>query len=260
MLKFNLIQTMLFDAKRWQRAGKKLSQLLLMSGQQCLGLLTQLSWQRLCGLGAALYLLLPVLATPWWQLELLTMDKVTAQAQLKTVTEFHQQQGDAMLPALAAQLKLDRLAAMYDSYQTENNEFSAQSRDQHWAEATEFLIKHLADNQPGEPLPLQDIECRNTLCRLEVKTSAGLTPVLQQRVLKLAASLKTADLEFQDLTPGRTELVLLFKSSKALKLGFFAARKLNPPEKALWLSDIKQWLYPTASTEPATTTTAGAKP
>ncbi len=258
MLKFNLIQTMLFDAKRWQRAGKKLSQLLVISGQQCFQLLTQLSWPRLCGLGAALYLLLPLLATPWWQLELLSMDKVTAQAQLKTVTEFYQQQGDAMLPALTAQLKLDRLAVLYESYQAENKEFSAQSRDQHWAEATEFLIQHLAKNQSGEPLPLQDIECRNTLCRLEVKTVAGLTPALQQRVLKLAASLKTADLEFQDLTPARTELVLLFKSSKALKLGFFAERKLNPPEKALWLADIKQWLYPTASAEPATT--AGAKP
>lgn len=253
LLKFNQIQSMLQAAQRWQQA------LTLLSGlvQEFCRLLMVLSWPRLWGVGAALYLLLPFLPTPWWQFELL-LEQPSAQAKLKVVSDFHQQQGDAMLPALAAQLKLDRLSAIYESYQAENKEFSSQSRDQHWAEATEFLIKHLADNQPGEPLPLQDIECRNTLCRLEVKTSAGLTPVLQQRVLKLAASLKTADLEFQDLTPGRTELVLLFKSSKALKLGFFAERKLNPAEKALWLSDIKHWLYPTASAESATP--AGAKP
>lgn len=244
---------MLADAWSWQQVGQRLKLQLALVWRHCL----QLSWRQLVALGAALYLLCPLWPTPWWQLQLLGQDQQTASSELQLLTAFYQQHGDAMLPALVAQLQLDKLTALAAAYQADNAEFSAQSRDPHWAEATEFLIQHLAANQSNSALPLKEVECRNTLCQVQILTSTGLTPALQQRIVKLAASLKTADLEFKDLTQRRTELVLLFQSSKALKLGFFAERRLNPAQKAVWLAEIKQWLYPQM---PKTAPTEGAKP
>ncbi len=253
--KLSVIRNLLLDAKMWQQTYRQLRARLVLARPQLKTLLQELSWRRLLLIGAAIYSLAPVLPTPWWQLQLATQNQTAANPPLTKLTDFYQQHGEAMLPALSAQLQLDQLARLAARYEAEQAEFSAQSRDKHWAEATEFLIQHLAANQAGEPLALAEVECRNTLCRLEITTDAGLTPQIQQRVLKLAGSLKTADLEFQDLTPGRTELVLLFKSSKALKLGFFAQRQLNPPEKALWQQSIKHWLYPV----PAETANASAE-
>lgn len=242
--KLSVIRTLLFDAKMWQQAFSQLRARLVLAWPQLKTLLQQLSWRRLLVIGAAIYLLAPLLPMPWWQLQLATQGQASAKTSMTKLIDFYQQHGEAMLPALSAQLQLDQLSALAARYEAEQADFSAQSRDKHWAEATEFLIQHLAANQAGEPLALAEVECRNTLCRLEITTDVGLTPQIQQRVLKLASSLKTADLEFQDLTPGRTELVLLFKSSKALKLGFFAQRQLNPPQKAIWQDSIKHWLYP----------------
>lgn len=256
--KLSVIRTLLLDANMWQQAYSQLRIRLAKAWPQLQLVLQELSWRRLLLIGAAVYLLVPLLPTPWWQLQLAVQGQASANSTLNKLTDFYQQQGEAMLPALSAQLRLDQLSALAARYEAEQAEFSAQSRDQNWAEATEFLIQHLAANQTEEPLTLADVECRNTLCRVEIITAAGLTPQIQQRVLKLAGSLKTADLEFQDLTPSRTELVLLFKSSKALKLGFFAERRLNPAEKAAWQQSIKNWLYPVPA-DPANAS-AEAKP
>ena len=135
----------------------------------------------------------------------------------------------------------------------DNATFSSQARDDKWAEATEFMIAHLAQSVTDNQLRILDSECRNNLCRIELYAPKGLTPEFQALVLKYASTLKRGDLEFQDLVPGKDRIMLELKSDKKLKYGYWASRRLEPAEKAQWQQDVRAWLQPVSS-KPETTT------
>lgn len=206
--------------------------------------LQQLPPWRLALLGAAIYLLLPLSVTPIWQLQLLTAKDAETEAPLKSLLKFYQKHGEAVLPALQAQLELDKLRRLEQQLIAENATFSSQSRDEKWAEATEFMIAHLAQSVTDNQLRILDSECRNNLCRIELYAPKGLTPDFQALVLKYASTLKRGDLEFQDLVPGKDRILLELKSDKKLKYGFWASRRLEPAEKAQWQQDVRAWLQP----------------
>lgn len=210
--------------------------------------LQQLPPWRLALLGAAIYLLLPLSVTPIWQLQLVTAKDAATEASLKPLLKFYQQHGEAVLPALQAQLELDKLRRLEQQLIAENATFSSQSRDEKWAEATEFMIAHLAQNVTDNQLRILDSECRNNLCRIEIYAPKGLTPQFQALVLKYASTLKRGDLEFHDLVSGKDRILLELKSDKKLKYGFWASRQLAPPEKAQWQQDVRAWLQPQAVT------------
>lgn len=206
--------------------------------------LNQLPRWRLVLMGAALYLLFPLFQTPYWQLQLLTTDQADSELKLKSLLAFYQQHGEAALPALQAQLQLDQLRHYEQKLIADNQTFSAQSRDDKWAEATEFMIAHLAQSVTENQLRILDSECRNNLCRIEIYAPKGLTPEFQALVLKYASTLKRGDLEFQDLVPGKDRILLELKSDKKLKYGYWATRTLEPAAKVQWQQDVKAWLHP----------------
>lgn len=206
--------------------------------------LQQLPRWRLVALGAALYLLLPLSVTPYWQLQLLTSQTVETEPPLKSLLAFYQKHGEAVLPALQAQLELDKLRRLEQQLIADNATFSSQARDEKWAEATEFMIAHLAQNVTDNQLRILDSECRNNLCRIELYAPKGLTPQFQAMVLKYASTLKRGDLEFHDLVPGKDRIMLELKSDKKLKYGFWASRQLAPAEKEQWQQDVRAWLQP----------------
>ena len=199
---------------------------------------------RLAFVGAALYLLFPLLHTPIWQLQLLMNPAVETEPKLKLLEAFYQKHGDAVLPVLQAQLQLQQLHQYEQQLIANNQSFSAQSRDDQWAEATEFMIAHLAQSVTENQLRILDSECRNNLCRIEIYAPKGLTPEFQALVLKYASTLKRGDLEFQDLVPGTDRILLELKSDKKLKYGYWATRTLEPAAKVQWQQTVRAWLHP----------------
>jgi hypothetical protein len=202
--------------------------------------LTQPVLATLCGV--LLYLWLPLFKAPDWLVQLNSLSSEEQQQQLKTLNRFYKKYGEAALPALNAQLELDKLRRFEQQLIDDNKNFDDQDRDALWAEATEFMIAHLTQNVANNQLRLLDSECRNNLCRMVLEAPQGLTPEYRALVLKLAGSLKTGDLEFQQLTEGNKRITLELKSDKRLKYGYFASKKLNPPQKAQWQAEIKTWL------------------
>lgn len=195
-----------------------------------------------CFTGVLLYGWLPLFNAPAWLLQLDGMSTEQQQQELKPLLNFYQKYGDAVLPALNAQLELDKLRRLEQGFIAENKNFADQDRDELWAEASEFMIAHLTQNVANNQLRLLDTECRNNLCRIVLEAPKGLTKEYQALVLKLAASLKTGDLEFQQLIEGHQRITLELKSDKRLKYGYFAEKKLNPAAKAQWQAEIKTWL------------------
>lgn len=214
------------------------------AGLYCYQFLNQLPRWRLLLLGAALYLLSPFLQTPYWQLQLFTQSSAETSLEVKKIVNFYQQYGDAALPALQAQLQLEKLRQLELQLIADQSDFASQSRDDKWAEATEFMIAHLAQSVTENQLRILDSECRNNLCRIEIHAPKGLTPDFQALVLKYASTLKRGDLEFQDLVPGKDRILLELKSDKKLKYGYWASRRLEPAAKAQWQQQVKAWLQP----------------
>lgn len=260
---------------------------LVVQALRCWDLLLALPNLRLVAIGAALYCLIPVLQMPWWQFQLLKLPATEVAQRTEAWQQFYQLHGDAMLPALTAQIQLNRLLQLQQQYEQAQQSFQSQRRDDAWAEATEFLISHVLSNQINnnqinsnqvkgnsinsgatQSLVMNDVDCRNTLCRVELQTAQGLTPSMQQQILQFAAILKTADLEFKDLSTKTSVVTLEFESSKALQLGFFAHRRVYPAERDVWETTLRQWLYapaadstemPDATATTETTVTTEAK-
>jgi hypothetical protein len=206
--------------------------------------INQLPRWRLAFIGAALYVLLPLLPTPIWHFQLLMNPAVETEPKLKLLETFYQKHGDAVLPVLQAQLHLQQLHQYEQQLIAKNQRFSAQSRDEKWAEATEFMIAHLAQSVTENQLRILDSECRNNLCRIEIYAPKGLTPEFQALVLKYASTLKRGDLEFQDLVPASDRILLELKSDKKLKYGYWATRALEPAAKEQWQQTVRAWLHP----------------
>ncbi|MFC0048072.1 hypothetical protein [Rheinheimera tilapiae] len=197
---------------------------------------------RAAAAGICLYLLWPVAHAPEWQWQSLWQSEAETATALAPLLSFYTKYGEQALPALQAQLELNKLRDMELALIADNAEFSAQSRDDSWAEATEFMIAHVAQTVGANELRIYDSECRNNLCRIELAAPKGLNPDFRALVLKYAATLKAGDLEFHDLKESKDRIMLELKSDKRLQYGFFAERALKPAEREQWLAEVKAWL------------------
>jgi hypothetical protein len=197
---------------------------------------------RALAAGVCLYLLWPFAHAPQWQWQSLWQSEAETATALAPLLSFYSKYGEQALPALQAQLELNKLRDLELSLIADNAEFSDQSRDDNWAEATEFMIAHVAQNVSANELRIYDSECRNNLCRIELAAPKGLDAEFRALVLKYAATLKAGDLEFHDLQEGKDRIMLELKSDKRLQYGFFAERALKPAEREQWLAEVKAWL------------------
>ena len=197
---------------------------------------------RALAAGVCLYLLWPFAHAPQWQWQSLWQSEAETATALAPLLSFYSKYGEQALPALQAQLELNKLRDLELSLIADNAEFSDQSRDDNWAEATEFMIAHVAQNVSANELRIYDSECRNNLCRIELAAPKGLDAEFRALVLKYAATLKAGDLEFHDLQEGKDRIMLELKSDKRLQYGFFAERALKPTEREQWLAEVKAWL------------------
>lgn len=201
---------------------------------------------RFIAVGVLAYLLWPWLQLAPWQYQLWLKSTASQLQALQPTVEFVERYGATALPALVARVELNQLSAKVAALEANYAEFSAQSRDEGWAEASEFLIQHIATSQPT-PLTLSRIECRNTLCQLDIQLGkAGLDGRNRQRILQLAATLKAADLEYQQLDVTPSAVVLQLKSTKAYLLPWWRRWQVDASEQARWLEDIRRWLSPVA--------------
>lgn len=197
---------------------------------------------RALAAGVCAYLLWPFAHAPQWQWQALWQSETETATALAPLMSFYTKYGEAALPALNAQLELNKLRDLELSLIADNAEFSDQSRDENWAEATEFMIAHVAQNVGANELRIYDSECRNNLCRIELAAPNGLNPEFRALVLKYAATLKAGDLEFHDLKEGKDRIMLELKSDKRLQYGYFQERALKPAAREQWLAEVKAWL------------------
>lgn len=197
---------------------------------------------RALAAGVCTYLLWPFAHAPHWQWQALWQSEAETAAALAPLMSFYTKYSELALPALNAQLELNKLRDLELSLIAANADFADQDRDDNWAEATEFMIAHVAQNVGANELRIYDSECRNNLCRIELAAPQGLNPQFRALVLKYAATLKAGDLEFHDLKEGKDRIMLELKSDKRLQYGYFEERALKPAAREQWLAEVKAWL------------------
>ena len=112
---------------------------------------------RAAAAGICLYLLWPVGHAPEWQWQSLWQSEAETATALAPLLSFYTKYGEQALPALQAQLELNKLRDMELALIADNAEFSAQSRDDSWAEATEFMIAHVAQTVGANELRIYDL-------------------------------------------------------------------------------------------------------
>lgn len=192
--------------------------------------------------GALAYLLWPWANPASWQYQQLWLDETQTAPAVKALTRYYQKFGDEALPVLNAQLELNRSRAIEDRLSAKYVQFSDQSRDDGWAEATEFVIKYVVENTLKNKITLLDSECRNTKCRIEVATPEGLTKALNRQITLLAGTLKANELEFSNLIERKGSVIIEFKSDKRMKFGFFEERQARPAARKEWTETVNTWL------------------
>ena len=198
-------------------------------------------WRYLV-LGSTCYLVIPWAKAPSWQLTALWQSEQETADAFKPLLKFYKKYGDAVLPALHAQLELNKLRDYERKLIAENAQFSDQARDDKWATASEFVIGHVATDVSKNELRIYDSECRNDLCQIEIAAPNGLTKELSQLVLKFASTLKAGDLEFHQLHEENDRIILEVKAGKRLKYNFIDEWRLTPAAREQWLAEVGEWL------------------
>lgn len=192
--------------------------------------------------GALAYLLWPWANPPLWQYQQLWQDHAASAPAVNTLASFYKKYGDEAMPVLNAQLLLNQSRATEDRLTAKYAQFSDQSRDDGWAEATEFVINYVVENTLKNKITLLDSECRNTMCRIEVATPEGLNKALNKHIAVLAGTLKANELEFHNLVERKSSVVIEFKSDKRMKFGFIEERIARPAERKEWTETVNTWL------------------
>lgn len=199
-----------------------------------------LHW-RACLAGALCYLLLPLAPVPTWQYQLWFADPAETTAFVDAVQGFVTRHGEQSLPILAAQRQLDAHSQLQAEFESQYQSFATQRRDEGWAEATEFVVKYVAERQPSG-LSLSKVECRNTLCRLQIAAPDGLTSALSAAITQLVAVLKANSLEFADLKVSQQQVMIELRSDKRMQLSFFEEWRARPAERSDWINTVNTWL------------------
>lgn len=177
-------------------------------------------------------------AKPWLAFALLP-EPIT-QSQLKQVNDFETKHPEAA-QILHAYLGIRALMAEEQKLLAQHAAWDDQDRDEGWAEATEYLLAHLAVTTTNNELRILDSECRNTLCRVKLMAPTPLTKEFTARILDYAKVLKAGELEYDDLETLPGAVLLKLKANKRYKFDEATTADLWPEERQQWEQELKTW-------------------
>ncbi|WP_337840449.1 hypothetical protein [Rheinheimera sp.] len=177
-------------------------------------------------------------AKPWLSYWLLPEPMTSSQ--LRQVQGFEQANPEAAV-VLDAFLNLRTLVREEKALRERFAPWERQERDEGWAEATEYLLAHLAVSTSNNELRILDSECRNTLCQVRLMAPVPMGNDFTARILQFAKVLKAAELEYQDMETEPGAVLLYLKANKDYKFSGAIAAKLQPDERAVWEQEVLAW-------------------
>lgn len=177
-------------------------------------------------------------AKPW--LAFMLLPEPMTQSQLKQVNDFESENPEAT-QVLHAYLGIRALMAEETLLLEQHAAWDDQDRDEGWAEATEYLLAHLAVTTTNNELRILDSECRNTLCQVKLMAPTPLTKEFTVKILDYAKVLKAGELEYEDLESLPGAVLLKLKANKRYKFDEATSAQLWPQERKQWEQELKTW-------------------
>ena len=177
-------------------------------------------------------------AKPW--LAFMLLPEPMTQSQLKQVNDFESENPEAT-QVLHAYLGIRALMAEEKLLLEQHAAWDDQDRDEGWAEATEYLLAHLAVTTTNNELRILDSECRNTLCQVKLMAPTPLTKEFTVKILDYAKVLKAGELEYEDLESLPGAVLLKLKANKRYKFDEATSAQLWPQERKQWEQELKTW-------------------
>ncbi|RVT45803.1 hypothetical protein EMM73_11335 [Rheinheimera sediminis] len=175
---------------------------------------------------------------PWLAFWLLP--EPMTQTQLNQAIDFETRNPEAA-QVLHAYLGIRSLIAEEKALLAQHAEWDEQERDEGWAEATEYLLAHLAVTTTNNELRIIASECRNTLCQVKLMAPTPLTKEFTAKILQYAKVLKAGELEYADLETLQGAVWLKLKANKSYKFDEATTKKLWPEERKQWEQELKTW-------------------
>lgn len=177
-------------------------------------------------------------AKPW--LAFLLLPEPITQSQLKQAHDFETKNPEAA-QVLHAYLGIRALMAEERLLLERYAQWDDQERDEGWADATEYLLAHLAVTTTENELRILDSECRNTLCQVKLMAPTPLTKEFTAKILDYAKVLKAGELEYADLETLPGAVLLKLKANKKYKFDESTQADLWPDERKEWEQELKTW-------------------
>jgi hypothetical protein len=186
----------------------------------------------------ALAAVLAYQAKPWLAFALLP--EPMTQSQLKQANDFEAKNPEAA-QVIHAYLGIRTLMAEEKALLEQHAAWDDQDRDEGWADATEYLLAHLAVTTTNNELRILDSECRNTLCQVKLMAPTPLTKEFTAKILDYAKVLKAGELEYDDLVSLPGAVLLKLKANKRYKFDDATTADLWPEERTQWEQELKTW-------------------
>ena len=177
-------------------------------------------------------------AKPW--LAFTFLPEPMTQSQLKQAKDFEEKNPEAAV-VIHAYLGIRALMAKEQSLTERYALWDDQQRDDGWADATEYLLAHLAVTTTNNELRILDSECRNTLCQVKLMAPTPLTKDFTAKILDYAKVLKAGELEYADLETLPGAVLLKLKANKKYKFDDSTSADLWPEERKQWEQELKTW-------------------
>jgi hypothetical protein len=177
-------------------------------------------------------------AKPWLAFALLP--EPMTQSQLKQANDFEAKNPEAA-QLIHAYLGIRALMSEENTLLEQHAQWNAQDRDEGWADATEYLLAHLAVTTTNNELRILDSECRNTLCQVKLMAPTPLTKEFTAKILDYAKVLKAGELEYDDLVSLPGAVLLKLKANKRYKFDDATTKDLWPEERKQWEQELKTW-------------------
>ncbi|MFC4654694.1 MULTISPECIES: hypothetical protein [Rheinheimera] len=204
-----------------------------------LHLLLQSAAVRWLSYGAAVVLgVMLYQAKPWLSFWLLPEPMTSSQ--LSQAQRFEKANPQAAV-VLDAFINLRALVRQEKELRERFAPWERQERDEGWAEATEYLLAHLAVSTSNNELRILASECRNTLCQVRLMAPVPMGNEFTAKILQFAKVLKAAELEYQDMETEPGAVLLHLKANKDYKFAGAVAASLQPAERAVWEQEVLQW-------------------
>lgn len=177
-------------------------------------------------------------AKPW--LAFVLLPEPMTQSQLNQANDFEAKNPEAA-QVLHAYLGIRAFIAREKVLLEHHASWDEQDRDEGWAEATEYLLAHLAVTTTNNQLRILASECRNTLCQVKLMAPAPLTKEFTAKILEYAKVLKAGELEYADLETLPGAVLLKLKANKRYKFDEATTKNLWPDERTQWEQELKTW-------------------